>query len=65
LVLHADVVRRKLLAIEQAVSGLRAWRPVMSNHHHAVVTDTRGVLPEFLRELHRPEAVGGRRGLAS
>jgi uncharacterized protein YutE (UPF0331/DUF86 family) len=28
LVLHADVVRRKLLAIEQAVSRLRAWRPV-------------------------------------
>jgi REP element-mobilizing transposase RayT len=26
---------------------------VMSNHHHLVVTDTRGVLPEFLRELHR------------
>jgi putative transposase len=26
---------------------------VMSNHHHLVVTDVRGVLPEFLRELHR------------
>jgi REP element-mobilizing transposase RayT len=26
---------------------------VMSNHHHLVVTDPRGVLPEFLRELHR------------
>jgi REP element-mobilizing transposase RayT len=26
---------------------------VMSNHHHLVVTDTRGVLPDFLRELHR------------
>jgi hypothetical protein len=25
----------------------------MSNHHHLVVTDPRGVLPEFLRELHR------------
>ncbi|HEY8089613.1 MAG TPA: DUF86 domain-containing protein [Polyangiaceae bacterium] len=28
MVLHADVVRRKLLAIEQAVSRLRAWLPV-------------------------------------
>ncbi len=26
---------------------------VMSNHHHLVVTDTRGLLPDFLRELHR------------
>jgi putative transposase len=26
---------------------------VMSNHHHLVVTDVRGVLPVFLRELHR------------
>jgi putative transposase len=26
---------------------------VMSNHHHLVVTDPRGVLPNFLRELHR------------
>jgi REP element-mobilizing transposase RayT len=26
---------------------------VMSNHHHLVVTDLRGVLPDFLRELHR------------
>jgi putative transposase len=26
---------------------------VMSNHHHMVVTDVRGVLPDFLRELHR------------
>jgi hypothetical protein len=25
----------------------------MSNHHHAVVTDVHGVLPVFLRELHR------------
>jgi hypothetical protein len=25
----------------------------MSNHHHLVVTDTRGLLPVFLRELHR------------
>ena len=26
---------------------------VMSDHHHLVVTDPRGVLPDFLRELHR------------
>jgi putative transposase len=26
---------------------------VMSNHHHLVVTDPRGLLPHFLRELHR------------
>ena len=26
---------------------------VMSNHHHLVLTDVRGVLPDFLRELHR------------
>jgi REP element-mobilizing transposase RayT len=26
---------------------------VMSNHHHMVVTDPHGVLPNFLRELHR------------
>jgi REP element-mobilizing transposase RayT len=26
---------------------------VMSNHHHLVVTDVHGVLPIFLRELHR------------
>jgi REP element-mobilizing transposase RayT len=29
---------------------------VMSNHHHLVVTDTRGLLPDFLRELHRLSA---------
>jgi REP element-mobilizing transposase RayT len=26
---------------------------VMSNHHHLVVTDVRGMLPDFLREFHR------------
>lgn len=26
---------------------------VMSNHHHLIVTDPLGVLPDFLRELHR------------
>jgi putative transposase len=25
----------------------------MSNHHHLVVTDPRGLLPDFLRDLHR------------
>ncbi len=29
---------------------------VMSNHHHIVLTDVRGVLPDFLRELHRTVA---------
>ena len=29
---------------------------VMSNHHHLVVSDPDGVLPEFLRELHRTMA---------
>jgi putative transposase len=29
---------------------------VMSDHHHLVVTDVRGVLPDFLRELHRSTA---------
>ena len=30
---------------------------VMSNHYHLVVTDTRGVLPDFLRELDRTLAL--------
>lgn len=30
---------------------------VMSNHHHLVVTDTHGKLPNFLRELHRTLAL--------
>jgi REP element-mobilizing transposase RayT len=29
---------------------------VMSNHHHIVLTDVRGMLPDFLRELHRTVA---------
>jgi REP element-mobilizing transposase RayT len=29
---------------------------VMSNHHHLVLTDVQGLLPEFLRELHRSTA---------
>lgn len=31
---------------------------LMSTHEHLVVTDTRGVLPDFLRELHRLVALG-------
>ena len=31
---------------------------LMSTHEHLVVTDPRGVLPEFLRELHRLVALG-------
>jgi hypothetical protein len=29
---------------------------VMSNHHHMVVSDPNGVLPDFLREFHRTMA---------
>lgn len=31
---------------------------VMANHYHLVATDTRGTLPDFLRELHRTLALG-------
>lgn len=31
---------------------------VMANHHHIVLTDTRGNLPHFLQELHRTLALG-------
>jgi putative transposase len=31
---------------------------LMSNHHHLVVTDTQGRMPDFLRELHRSIARG-------
>ena len=31
---------------------------LMSNHEHLVVTDVRGVLPDFLRDLHRLVALG-------
>ncbi len=40
------------LAIDKTGVELHA-ACVMSNHHHLVVTDPRGVLPDFLRELHR------------
>jgi putative transposase len=37
---------------------------VMSDHHHVVVTDPNGVLPDFLRELHRltAKALNARQG---
>jgi putative transposase len=37
---------------------------VMSDHHHLVVTDPNGVLPNFLRELHRltAKALNARQG---
>jgi REP element-mobilizing transposase RayT len=42
------------LALAMAKTGVRLHAAcVMSNHHHLVVTDPHGVLPEFLRELHR------------
>lgn len=43
------------LALEKAGIVLHA-ACFMSNHHHLVVTDVRGVLPDFLRELHRSAA---------
>jgi putative transposase len=42
------------LALALAKTGVELHAVcVMSNHHHLVVTDPRGVLPEFLREFHR------------
>src|ERR1700722_14996170 len=42
------------LAFAMQRTGVRLHAAcVMSNHHHLVVTDPRGVLPDFLRELHR------------
>ena len=32
----------------------------MSNHSHEVVTDVRGVLPDFLRDFHREVALAGK-----
>jgi putative transposase len=40
------------LALQKAGVVLHA-ACFMSNHHHLVVTDARGELPNFLRELHR------------
>ena len=44
------------LAIEKTGIILHAACCFLSNHHHLVVTDPRGVLPDFLRELHRLSA---------
>jgi putative transposase len=42
------------LAFAMRKTGVRLHAAcVMSNHHHLVVTDPHGLLPEFLRELHR------------
>jgi REP element-mobilizing transposase RayT len=42
------------IALAMQKTGVRLHAAcVMANHHHLVVTDTKGVLPEFLRELHR------------
>jgi putative transposase len=42
------------LALAMHKTGVRLHAAcVMSNHHHLVVTDPHGLLPDFLRELHR------------
>ena len=42
------------LAFAMRRTGVRLHAAcLMSNHHHLVVTDPRGLLPDFLRELHR------------
>ena len=42
------------LAFAMQKTGVRLHAAcVMSNHHHIIVTDPRGLLPDFLRELHR------------
>jgi putative transposase len=42
------------LAFAMQKTGVRLHAVcVMSNHHHLVVSDPRGLLPDFLRELHR------------
>jgi REP element-mobilizing transposase RayT len=42
------------LAFAMQKTGVRLHAVcVMSNHHHLVVTDPNGLLPDFLRELHR------------
>lgn len=48
-----------VLAVCAAKFGVLVHAVVlMSTHEHLVVTDPRGVLPEFLRELHRLVALG-------
>lgn len=46
----ALMARRHGIAVHAAV--------IMSNHEHLIVTDTRGTLPSFMRELHRLVALG-------
>jgi putative transposase len=46
----AVMAQRHGIAVHAAV--------LMSNHEHLIVTDTRGALPNFLRELHRLVALG-------
>jgi putative transposase len=42
------------LAFAMQKTGVRLHAAcVMSNHHHLIVTDPNGLLPDFLRELHR------------
>jgi REP element-mobilizing transposase RayT len=42
------------LAFAMKKTGVRLHAAcAMSNHHHLVVTDPNGLLPDFLRELHR------------
>jgi REP element-mobilizing transposase RayT len=48
-----------VLAVCAAKFGILVHAAVlMSTHEHLVVTDPRGVLPDFLRELHRLVALG-------
>jgi putative transposase len=48
-----------LLAIMSLRYGIEVHAAVlMSTHEHLIVTDTRGTLPLFLRELHRVVALG-------
>ena len=50
---------RYVLAVVAQKFGIRVHAVVlMSTHEHLVVTDTRGTLPSFLRELHRLVALG-------
>lgn len=56
--LRPDTAMRELLVYLLAVSVARFGLQVhafcvMSTHHHLVVTDPRGVLPDFLAYFHR------------
>ena len=53
---HADTNQIFIycLALAAQKTGVRLHAAcVMSNHHHLIVTDADGNLPDFLRELHR------------